>query len=156
MKKTLFVLNLLAGLVLTRFTISKFAAWPVSVAGFVDMAKPLGIDPTIFRIATGFVIGIAATAHFTTALIALREKADTVAPLLAFNVLWSVGAMTGALGAEFFLRTQVKWPLVFIALGVHAVSLSNVKAYRGDLLRLLRGSASFDRERDSARSAQSG
>lgn len=122
--------NLMAALVLTRFTISKFAAWPVSVAGFVDMAKPLGIDPTLFRIGTGFVIGFAALSHVVNAVIIARESTTKATPLLALNVLYSTGAMTGALLAEFFLRSTVKWPLVGIALGVLFVSITTFRAFK--------------------------
>ncbi len=127
MRPLLIVLNLISGLVLTRFTISKFAAWPVSVAAFNDMAKPLGIDPTFFRIATGFVIGYAAISFFTNCLILLLKKEETekFKLLYTFNSLYAIGAMTGALLSEFFLRSSPKWPLVYIAIGIVVIAVVN-------------------------------
>ena len=128
MKPLLIVLNLISGLVLTRFTISKFAAWPVSVEAFVDMARPLGIDPTFFRIATGFVIGYAAISFFTNGLILLlkKERNEKAKLIYTFNSLYAIGAMTGALFSEFLLRTAPKWPLVYIAIGIVALAVVNL------------------------------
>lgn len=104
MKPLLIILNSISGLVLVRFTISKFAAWPVSVAAFADMAKPLGIDPTFFRIGTGFVIGYAAISFFANSLILLikYQGNEKLKLLYTFNSLYATGAMTGALVSEFF------------------------------------------------------
>ena len=38
------------GCLLVRFSLSKLMAWPISVKAFIEMAKPIGIDPTFFRI----------------------------------------------------------------------------------------------------------
>ncbi len=133
MKALLIFLNLIAGSILIRFTISKFAAWPVSVAGFVDMAKPIGVDPTFFRIATGFIIGFAALSFFINCLIILLRKEDYSKYLLlfTFNNLYSTGAMLGALLSEFFLRSSVKWLLVYIAIGIVFITMLNlVTSYR--------------------------
>jgi len=128
MKPLFIVLHLISGLVLTRFTISKFAAWPISVAAFVDMAKPLGIDPTFFRIATGFIIGYAAVSFFTNCLFLLlkKEQNEKAKLLYTFNSLYAIGAMTGALFAEFFLRSTPKWPLVYIAIGILVFAVVNL------------------------------
>ncbi|WP_166831748.1 hypothetical protein [Thalassoroseus pseudoceratinae] len=128
MKPLLAVLNLLSGLILVRFTVSKFAAWPVSVAAFVEMAKPLGIDPTVFRIATGFVIGYAALSFFANSLILLLKKEGNgkCKLLYTFNSLYAIGAMTGALVSEFFLRSAPKWPLVYIAIGIVVIAATNL------------------------------
>ena len=136
-KARLIGLNLVAALVLVRFTISKFAAWPISVAGFVDMARPLGIDPALFRIGTGFVIGFAALSHAVNALIVVRKETTKATPLLTLNILYSTGAMTGALLAEFFLRSAVKWPLVFIALGIIGVSVATFRAFSDQIVQLV-------------------
>ncbi len=128
MRALQFTLNLIAGLILTRFTISKFAAWPVSVAAFEDMAKPLGIDPTFFRIGTGFIIGFAAISFFINCIIILLNKQSHAKCIRLFtvNIFYSFGAMIGALFAEFLLRSSVKWPLVYIAIGVLVISLANL------------------------------
>ncbi len=141
MKILLIMLNFLAGLILTRFTISKFAAWPVSVAAFEDMAKPLGIDPTFFRIGTGFVIGFAMLAFFVNCLILVfkKERHGFFLRLFAFNSLYGLGAMLGALFAEFFLRTEVKWMLVYYATGIIIVSLANLATHYKVILNALRG-----------------
>ncbi|MBK1830706.1 hypothetical protein JIN77_08210 [Verrucomicrobiaceae bacterium R5-34] len=139
MKYLSILFNLLAGLILTRFTISKFAAWPVSVAAFEDMAKPLGIDPTMFRIGTGFIIGFATLAFFTNVvLIALRKQREGKGLLwFAANNLYAIGAMTGALLSEFFLRTEVKMPLVYIAIAVMVVAIVNLLPHLGKFRPLL-------------------
>lgn len=128
MRPLLILLNSISGLVLVWFTVSKFAGWPVSVAAFVDMAKPLGIDPTFFRIATGFVIGYASIALFTNALILLLQKDgnEKARPLFTFNSLYATGAMVGALCAEFFLRSSPKWPLVYIGTAIVVVAVVNL------------------------------
>ena len=48
--------SLLSGLILSRFAISKLTGWEISVKAFIEMAKPLGIDPTFFRIFTGIKV----------------------------------------------------------------------------------------------------
>ena len=140
MKPLLIVLNFISGLVLVRFTISKFAAWPVSVAAFVDMAQPLGIDPTIFRIATGCVIGYASLSFFTNSLILLLKKEGNEKPrlLYTFNSLYATGAMIGALLSEFLLRTNPKWPLVYIATAIVVIAVVNVLSRYSKIPQLLR------------------
>lgn len=127
-KAPLALLNLFAGLILIRFTVSKLAAWPISVAAFEDMAKPLGLDPTAFRISTGFIIGIASLSFFINCLIVLLKKGDNRKRIRIFtiNSLYSIGAMTGALLSEFFLRSDPKWMLVYIAIGIIFISLTNL------------------------------
>lgn len=139
MKITLSVLNLLAGLILTRFTISKFAAWPISVAAFNDMAKPLGIDPTLFRIGTGFIIGYAAISFFVNCALLLLNKVEQRKPtiLFAFNNVYAIGAMIGALFSEFFLRSEIKWMLVYIAIAVIAIATANLLKHRFTILSTL-------------------
>lgn len=127
MKLFLIALNLISGLVLSRFTISKFAAWPQSVAGFVDMAKPIGIDPTFFRIATGFIIGYAMIALVTNGvLLLLKTRSEKLRLLFTFNGFYAAGAMLGALVSEFALRSTAKWPLVDIAIGILIVAGVNL------------------------------
>ena len=139
MKPLLIALNSISGLVLIRFTISKFAAWPVSVAAFVDMAKPLGIDPTFFRIGTGFVIGYAALAFFVNSLILLlkKEGSEKFKLLYAFNSLYATGAMIGALFSEFFLRSTPKWPLVYIATGIVVIAVVNLLSRHSKIPQIL-------------------
>lgn len=132
--------NLLAGLVLTRFTISKFATWPVSVAAFEDMAKPIGIDPTLFRIGTGFIIGFAALAFFTNVALILwgKIKTDRGCALFIVNNLYAIGAMTGALFSEFFLRSATKWPLVYIAAAIVVIAALNLAPHFSKIRPLLK------------------
>ncbi|MDF1811611.1 MAG: hypothetical protein P1V20_05340 [Verrucomicrobiales bacterium] len=135
-KATLALLNLFAGLILVRFTVSKFAAWPISVAAFEDMAKPLGLDPTFFRIFTGFIIGFAAISFFTNGLIFLFSKIDSrkIVRLFAATNLYAIGAMSGALLSEFFLRSEPKWMLVYIAAGILCVTAINLSLYHKKIL----------------------
>ncbi len=144
MKPLLIALNSISGLILIRFTISKFAAWPVSVAGFVDMAKPLGIDPTLFRIGTGFVIGYAAISLFANSLILLLEKEgnEKFRSLFTFNSLYTTGAMIGALFSEFFLRSTPKWPLVYIATAIVVIAVLNLLSRYSKILQVLLRSGS--------------
>ncbi|MGJ8672208.1 hypothetical protein [Rubritalea sp.] len=130
MKKILVPLNILAGLALVRFTVSKFAAWPISVAAFEDMAKPIGLDPTFFRISTGFVIGFASLSFFINAVLLLTNKIQTppYRNLFCTNILYATGAMSGALLAEFFLRSHAAWPLVYIAISILIITAMNAIA----------------------------
>tara|TARA_R110002072_G_scaffold303069_1_gene492552 strand:- start:23223 stop:23687 length:465 start_codon:yes stop_codon:yes gene_type:complete len=141
MKPLLILLNSISGLVLVRFTVSKFAGWSVSVAAFVDMAKPLGIDPTFFRITTGFVIGYASISLFTNALILLLKMEDNEKSrlLFTFNSLYGTGAMAGALFSEFFLRSNPKWPLVYIATAIVVVAAANLFSRYSKLPQALHG-----------------
>lgn len=140
MRTLLIILNAISGLVLVRFTVSKFAAWPVSVEAFIDMARPLGIDPTFFPVATGFVIGYAAVSFFTNALILLlkKERIEKIKLLYTFNCLYATGAMTGAVFSEFLLRSAPKWPLVYIAIGIVVVALTNLLSRFSNFPQLLR------------------
>ncbi|QDS99605.1 hypothetical protein [Adhaeretor mobilis] len=140
MKPLLIVLNSISGLVLLRFTVSKFAAWPVSVAAFVDMAKPLGIDPTFFRISTGFVIGYAAISFFVNALILLMKKegSEKFNLLFTFNSLYATGAMTGAIFSEFFLRSNPKWQLVYIAITIVVIAAVNLLSRYSKISQVLK------------------
>ena len=144
MKPLLIVLNSISGLVLVRFTISKFAAWPVSVAGFVDMAKPLGLDPTFFRITTGFIIGYAALALFANSLILLLKKEGNEKSklLFTFNSLYATGAMIGALFSEFLLRSNPKWPLVYIATAIVVIAVVNLLSRYSKVSQVLRSKGS--------------
>ncbi|QDT10795.1 hypothetical protein [Planctomycetes bacterium K23_9] len=143
MRPLLALLNAACGLILVRFTVSKLAAWPISVAAFVDMAKPLGIDPTFFRITTGFIIGYASLSFFTNCLILLlkKEKHEKVKLLYTFNTLYATGAMAGALFSEFFLRTDPKWALVYIAIAIVAVAITNALSRYSKIPELLQGRA---------------
>lgn len=140
MRPLLILLNSISGLVLIRFTVSKFAAWPISVAAFVDMAKPIGIDPTFFRISTGFVIGYAAISFFTNALILLLKKEgnEKFKLLYTFNSLYATGAMVGALFSEFLLRSIPKWPLVYIAAAIVVIAIVNVLSRYSKISQMLR------------------
>ena len=132
MKYLLSLLNLLAGLVLVRFTVSKFAAWPISVAAFEDMAQPLGIDPTFFRIGTGFIIGFASLSFFANGVLLLGKALERRKYLRLFTLttLYGIGAMTGALFSEFFLRTEPKMMLVYIAAGIIFIAAINLLSFR--------------------------
>lgn len=130
MKAFLFITNLLMGLVLSRFAISKLAGWEISVKAFVEMAKPLGIDPTLFRISTGFLILAITTGYLATALFTgLLGKVDIKIPYTSFSQasnLLGLLTMVGALIAEFSLRVEPKWLLVYIAVGVILLSTINL------------------------------
>ncbi|MBK5209015.1 MAG: hypothetical protein JJE44_05845 [Flavobacteriaceae bacterium] len=98
MNKVLFITNLLMGMVLSRFAISKLAGWEISVKTFIEMAKPLGIDSTFFRVFTGIIISAVVIGYLSTAIFSLfRNKADLKSKIPFIN--WAIftnlfGALT--------------------------------------------------------------
>ncbi|WP_225034807.1 hypothetical protein [Winogradskyella sp. SM1960] len=118
--------------ILSRFAISKLAGWEISVQAFIEMAKPVGIDPTFFRIATGILITIVVIGYFSTAMFSLLNKVirnNATVPFTKWatytNILGFL-TMMGALIAEFSLRVQPKSLLVYIAIGIVLVSIANI------------------------------
>jgi len=132
MNKILFITNLLMGTVLSRFAISKLAAWDISVKAFIEMAKPLGIDPTFFRIFTGIVISAVVLGYLATAFFSLSKKNSIMRSKIPFKIwatftnLFGLLTMIGALTAEYSLRVQPKMLLVYIALGIIFFSAMNI------------------------------
>lgn len=132
MKILLFITNLLMALVLSRFAISKLAGWDISVKAFIEMAQPLGIDPTFFRLFTGVIISLIVIGYFTSALYTLfkTKLSDKLkkshANFVKFCNLMGLLTMVGALFAEFLLRVEPKWLLVYIAIGVILFSSINI------------------------------
>ncbi|WP_372755412.1 hypothetical protein [Labilibaculum sp.] len=132
MKFVLFTTNLLMSAVLSRFAISKLAGWEISVNAFIEMAQPLGINPTFFRLFTGFVILSIVIAYLSTAIYSLFESKIGSEVKINFKKfanysnLMGLLTMIGALLAELFLRVQPKWPLVYIAIAVIILSIINM------------------------------
>ena len=132
MNKLLFITNLLMGTVLSRFAISKLTGWDISVKAFIEMAKPLGIDPTFFRIFTGIVISAVVLGYLATAVFSLLKKNALMNAKIPFSLwatftnLFGLLTMVGALMAEFFLRVQPKMLLVYIASGIILFSAINI------------------------------
>ena len=132
MNKVLFITNLLMGIVLSRFAISKLAGWDISVKAFIEMAQPLGIDPTFFRVSTGIVISAVVIGYLVTAVFSLIKNNAITKFKIPFTKwatltnLFGLLTMVGALIAEFSLRVQPKWLLVYIALGVVLFSALNI------------------------------
>ena len=130
MNKVLFITNLLMGMILSRFAISKLTGWDISVKAFIEMAKPLGIDPTFFRIFTGIIISAIVIGYLSTAIYSLyKNGARFKIPFTNWAIianLFGLLTMIGALIAEFSLRVQPKWLLVYIALGVILFSALNI------------------------------
>jgi len=123
------ITTLLSGLLLVRFVISKFFAWPISVQAFIEMAKPIGIDPTFFRLFTGVIILIACVGFLISFYLLIRNRVKAQSKELiytAFFYLYGIGAMIGALVAEFLLRDEPKLPLVIIALFIVITSMINL------------------------------
>ncbi|MCK0132093.1 hypothetical protein MWU59_11340 [Flavobacteriaceae bacterium F08102] len=132
MNNVLFITNLLMAIVLSRFAISKLTGWEISVKAFVEMAKPLGIDPTFFRISTGILIAAVVIGYLITAILTLIRNNTSINSKIQFNT-WATFAnilglltMIGALIAEFSLRVQPKWLLVYIAIGIVFFSTINL------------------------------
>ncbi|WP_226927522.1 hypothetical protein [Frigoriflavimonas asaccharolytica] len=130
MKKFLFTSNLLMGLVLSRFAISKLASWEISVKAFIEMAKPLGIDPTFFRVSTGFLISAVVIAYILTAIYSLKTN-NTLFQMpfrkwATLTNLFGLLTMAGALVAEHVLRVEPKMLLVYIAIAIILFSAINI------------------------------
>lgn len=131
MSKVLFITNFLMGIVLSRFAISKLTGWEISVKAFIEMAQPLGIDPTFFRVSTGIVISMVVVGYITTAVFSLLKNTVTIFKVPFTNWatlanLFGLLTMIGALVAEFSLRIQPKWMLVYIAIGIVILSATNI------------------------------
>jgi len=131
-KTSIGITSLLMGLVLIRFAISKLAGWDISVAAFIEMAQPLGIDPTLFRLTTGVQIALLCLSYLATAIYSPFEHKTFLANRLNFKRLslfanlFGFVTMSGALLAEFFLRVEPKWLLVYIASGIIIFSSINI------------------------------
>lgn len=123
------ITTLLSGLLLVRFVLSKFFAWPVSVQAFIEMAKPIGVDPTFLRLSTGVIILIACLGLLINFYLLMRGKVKTQSKELIYTVFfysYSIGTMTGALLAEYLLRDEPKMLLVIIALFILITSIINL------------------------------
>ena len=124
--------SLLMGVILSRFAISKLAGWEISVQAFIEMANPLGINPTFFRVSTGVIILIVVLSYLLSAFytffqkkVLLPSKLDYLKLSILTNVV-GIFTMTGALLSEFYLRIQPKWTLVYIAIGIIIFSSINL------------------------------
>ena len=113
--------SLLLGLILVRFSLSKLTSNPMVVEQFIEMAKPIGIDPTFFRMFTGVILLIIAVLYILNSLgLFLKNKKPN--PLV---YVLGIGVMLGALLSEFLLRTEPKWVLVILALFITSISTVN-------------------------------
>lgn len=88
---------------LFRFAISKLAGWEISVKSFIEMAKPLGIDPTFFRLSTGILISILVISYLLNAFFSLKKNKTLFnipfAKWATLTNLFGLLTMTGALVA---------------------------------------------------------
>lgn len=137
MKKTrkIFIAStsLLIGLVFIRFSLSKLTSNPMVVEQFIEMAKPIGVDPTFFRMSTGVLLLIIAVLYILSAL-GVIFKSRKPNPLV---YLLGIGIMLGALLSEFLLRTEPKWMLVVIALFITTFSSINFLMLRNSKLNTI-------------------
>ncbi len=131
MRRVLFITNFLMGIVLSRFAISKLTGWEISVKAFIEMAQPLGIDPAFFRVSTGILISAVVLGYLATAGFSLLKSKVTLFKIpftkwAKLSNLFGLLTMIGALVAEFSLRVQPKWLLVYIAIGIVVLSATNL------------------------------
>ncbi len=139
-KIVLFTTNLLMGLVLSRFAISKLTGWEISVKAFIEMAKPLGIDPTFFRVFTGIIILFIFLGYLATSLFTLLDNKIGIKQQIQYILfakltnLAGLLTMVGALLAEYFLRIEPKLLLVYIAIGVIVFSSINLYIIQNKLI----------------------
>lgn len=125
MRAFLLFTHFFSAAVLVRFVLSKLQAWPVSVAAFIEMAKPIGIDPTFFRLFTGITLAFVVTGYAVSFLLLAKNGFANKKGALRFIKASNVAGFTvmiGALLSEFFLRVSPKWPLVGIAAAIVAFS----------------------------------
>ncbi|MFT6068060.1 MAG: hypothetical protein ACJAT2_002156 [Bacteriovoracaceae bacterium] len=97
------------------------------------MSRPIGIDPTFFRLFTGVLITIVSLSYFSGFLLLINEKTKPSLKnirFIQFSNILGFGVLTGALLAEFFLRQEPKWPLVFIAGFIVSTSLLNLNTLK--------------------------
>ena len=130
MDKRLLLTHLFNGVILIRFAISKLMAWPISVAAFIEMAKPLGIDPTFFRISTGILVSVVIALYFSCVVLLIKKSLLQHPKARAWGIfsnLVGIGFSLGALFSEFFLREAPKVPLVIIASVIILFSIFNVR-----------------------------
>jgi hypothetical protein len=123
------ITSFLSGLLLIKFSLSKLFAWPISVKAFIEMAKPIGVDPTFFRLFTGIIITIICLGYFYSFYLLFRNKVQPNTKEVIYSMLFNLlgaGVMIGALIAEFLLRVEPKWPLVIIALFIVISSVLNL------------------------------
>ncbi|WP_372655911.1 hypothetical protein [Halobacteriovorax sp.] len=132
MNKVLLITNFINGLLLVRFSLSKLFAWPISVKAFIEMAKPLGIDPTFFRLFTGVIITSICLGYFANFYLIISKKAQVAIkgiPFIQLSNIVGIGVMIGALISEFALREVPKWPLVIIASVIILFSILNLAQF---------------------------
>lgn len=103
------------------------------VEQFIEMAKPIGVDPTFFRMSTGVLLLIIAVLYILSAL-GVIFKSKKPNPLV---YLLGIGIMLGALLSEFLLRTEPKWMLVVIALFITTFSTINFLMLRNSKLNTI-------------------
>lgn len=121
------------GLILTNFAFSKLLGVKDVVTQFNEMAKPLGINPDFFRLFTGAVILVISVSYLVSAGINLfkaNKKLSLKTNEYRLNVFANssgIIVMSGALLAEFFLRSTPKIPLVLLAALIILISTMNLK-----------------------------
>lgn len=127
------ITSLAIGLILINFAFSKIFGIPEVVEQFIEMAEPLNIDPTFFRLSTGILILIASLSYLVSGIIDLLKSKETLSLKLSqYKIAFlanglGIVIMFGALLSEFFLRSEPKLPLVYLAIGIIAQSLINLK-----------------------------
>jgi len=125
--------SLVIGMILIFFSLSKLTGAPQTVEQFEQMAKPIGLNPTFFRSSTGLILLIVAYLYIASGGIDIMKikKPNSLKlnhyKLMLFTNIFGVIAMFGALGAEFFLRTSPKYPLVFLSSAIIFSSIANLK-----------------------------
>jgi hypothetical protein len=62
--------------------------------------------------------------------------------LNSISGLYATGAMTGALFSEFFLRSNPKWPLVYIATAIVVIAVVNLLSRYSKISQVLRSKRS--------------
>ncbi|QZT35847.1 hypothetical protein K5X82_11130 [Halosquirtibacter xylanolyticus] len=120
--------NLFIGLIFLRFSISKLLGFPSAVKGFEDMAKPLHIDPDLFRFGIGStMLVVCISCLLVTVLSFFRSLNNKMSINLGY--VSSVGvilSMIGAMFSELFLRTNPVWPLFYLGGSIVLLGLYNI------------------------------
>lgn len=122
-KIILITTSILMGLVLLRFSLSKILGEEESVNQFIEMAKPIGVNPTFFRVFIGGIMLIVSVLYLVNAIFVIKKR--ELPAYLDKVYLLGVLIMLGALMSEFLLRVSPKYSLVILSLIIIGFSSIN-------------------------------
>lgn len=111
------IVPLISAGIMSYFGIKKLIASEVSVTEFTKFGAKIGVDPYAFMYFTGAVEMISVLLILGSIL---KTSKKELLGLGGHGML--MGTMIGAISTEFFIRDEVKYPLVGLALILIGVS----------------------------------